>query len=37
MNIPGKASGNWQWRLEENALSKKLYEKRGFLTSIHAF
>jgi 4-alpha-glucanotransferase len=27
MNIPGKASGNWLWRLEENALSKKLAAK----------
>jgi 4-alpha-glucanotransferase len=24
MNIPGKATGNWQWRLEEKALTKKL-------------
>jgi 4-alpha-glucanotransferase len=27
MNIPGTASGNWQWRMEENALSKKLAAK----------
>jgi 4-alpha-glucanotransferase len=27
MNIPGKATGNWQWRLEENALTKKLAAK----------
>jgi 4-alpha-glucanotransferase len=27
MNIPGTASGNWQWRLEEKALTKKLAAK----------
>jgi 4-alpha-glucanotransferase len=27
MNIPGKATGNRQWRLEDNALSKKLAAK----------
>ena len=27
MNIPGKASGNWKWRLAENALTKKLAAK----------
>jgi 4-alpha-glucanotransferase len=27
MNIPGTASGNWQWRMKENALSNKLAAK----------
>jgi 4-alpha-glucanotransferase len=27
MNIPGTASGNWQWRMAENALSNKLAAK----------
>ena len=35
MNIPGKASGNWQWRLAENALSKKLAAKLSHET--HTF
>jgi 4-alpha-glucanotransferase len=27
MNIPGKATGNWQWRLTAKALSAKLAAK----------
>ncbi len=27
MNVPGTASGNWQWRMQENALTKKLAAK----------
>jgi 4-alpha-glucanotransferase len=24
MNVPGKAAGNWQWRMEDDSLTKKL-------------
>jgi 4-alpha-glucanotransferase len=27
MNIPGKAAGNWQWRMEDNSLTKKLIKR----------
>ena len=32
MNVPGTASGNWQWRLEQNALTKKLAAKLSHAT-----
>jgi 4-alpha-glucanotransferase len=32
MNIPGKATGNWRWRLKENALSGKLAAKMKHTT-----
>ena len=34
MNIPGKASGSWQWRLAQNALTKKLTAKLRHETQI---
>jgi 4-alpha-glucanotransferase len=27
MNIPGEAAGNWQWRLEDKSLTKKLIKR----------
>ena len=27
MNVPGKATGNWQWRLEDKSLTKKLIKR----------
>ena len=32
MNTPGVASGNWQWRLKKNQLTKKLAARIGHLT-----
>jgi 4-alpha-glucanotransferase len=26
-NVPGKAAGNWQWRMEDNSLTKKLIKR----------
>jgi 4-alpha-glucanotransferase len=27
MNVPGKATGNWQWRMEGKSLTKKLIKR----------
>ena len=27
MNVPGKAAGNWQWRMEDNSFTKKLIKR----------
>ncbi|MBQ5671513.1 MAG: 4-alpha-glucanotransferase, partial [Oscillospiraceae bacterium] len=32
MNTPGVASGNWQWRLKKNQLTKKLAARIADLT-----
>ena len=32
MNIPGKATGNWQWRMADNTLTGRLAAKLGHMT-----
>jgi 4-alpha-glucanotransferase len=27
MNVPGTATGNWQWRVAENSLTEKLAQR----------
>ena len=35
MNFPGNASGNWQWRMKEGALTDELAEKLKALTKLY--
>ena len=35
MNIPGKADGNWKWRLEKHQISDKLSEKINYITKLY--
>ncbi len=35
MNTPGKAAGNWQWRMNENALNSDLAKRLAHLTLIY--
>jgi 4-alpha-glucanotransferase len=35
MNLPGKATGNWRWRLPEGALTPALAGRLREMTDIH--
>jgi 4-alpha-glucanotransferase len=35
MNMPGNASGNWQWRMKADALTDELADKLAGLTSLY--
>jgi 4-alpha-glucanotransferase len=35
MNLPGKAAGNWQWRLKAEALTDELAGKLADLTRLY--
>ena len=35
MNTPGTNSGNWQWRMKKDAITKELTEKIGEMTRIY--
>jgi 4-alpha-glucanotransferase len=35
MNLPGQATGNWSWRLQQQQLSDELAERLGGLTTLY--